>query len=1163
MNSMNGMVIDGVFASETPDSSGEILIISGCDISDLQNGTAILNFEHRGQDAPGHSPLDIIGKIIFAKKIYSAKDCEDDRQTKYWNQLKVPFIYGQARLFDGAGHPGALAAAAMIRDQASNNEKILLRYSIEGSTLERKGSDLLRSVARRVAATIKPCNRSCDSGIISDPQGQDGAIKSAEVLAEKLLGTDKKEESTKKFELDLSHPGYTKLGHSPELEIEAGYLDLQNMSKALTGGMASGAPSTLTGSDALARADRAVSSKRKPEESSTEETKAIIKKAIKAKLLSKALEGASKFGAPRDHDDGGKFVVMYKNNDGQSVVADQTTYSKVAREKGNKLKAGKDKMTSSYLDMDTGTIHTPYASVKVAIPNEKDDPEFFQKLDETEPLIKQAVYNWSILNDHIKKGTLPPEVLLHSTALSAFSPQTPIQSQERALSHLYDMIQEGEFDPRKGYTDKEYEGIRSKFYERTKKEMPHPKRITPEVWEAEGKQKGQLNPSSKIEPMFHYPTLGPMLEKLVGRYQNGHDTLHALLAMKAIHKKFKKTPERIPQAMQAAGLGDFAATPVHGFSPKTLRYILGMIGYGDMHVADTHFTRHISGSNTDDEVNRRVQAALQRSNSHNKMLRDDNGQVVMKNRRVKVGEDKEGNPVFDSVPEPLTKYVPFLPHDHIEEVLQDPKMFQLQQQLDHLYAKHYPTVPRIQKMLKEMTGKDYGAHEVVFPAFWWHWISGPQHELARGYNDPSDVQNGGAIHPTFWHIADRVLRQNGLPNLWTYPDTKPSVIKSEGDSVAQRTAAAQAQMQQMLGEGGASLFYYTHLVPVLLKHGGVAKKEKSKESSSAGSSAEETETSWSKKPTSDGMPKVSEEFIETFEDVADDIGKVPLKVTKKMNKSELWMHELFLRSKLAKTEESKPESDGVTEKQIHPEALPEAKKLVVGMKMIPKKVTGVNRTGGAMADVSFWAENIQNHPMYVKGETSDSEGHANGEAATSRLAHDLGLGEFFPHSALVQSKDGNKAVIEGVVNMDMASFLPPSIYEEFHQKQNPADLQKLALFDAITSNNDRHDSNYGFKPDGKIVMFDHGDNFQHHLIEPGEKVLMPDYLKHMRDMSFDPEAVKWFQGVDPQKFATTLQKYGVTDSKVALSQVMRNIERLKRTIQNPKTTVGDLFLHID
>ena len=64
----NGMIIDGVFASEAIDSSGEILDIKGCDISDLENGYGVLNWEHNGSENKKEDANNIIGKIVFCKK---------------------------------------------------------------------------------------------------------------------------------------------------------------------------------------------------------------------------------------------------------------------------------------------------------------------------------------------------------------------------------------------------------------------------------------------------------------------------------------------------------------------------------------------------------------------------------------------------------------------------------------------------------------------------------------------------------------------------------------------------------------------------------------------------------------------------------------------------------------------------------------------------------------------------------------------------------------------------------------------------------------------------------------------------------------------------------------------------------------------------------------
>ena len=162
-NLSKGLVVDGCFCTEHIDTSGEILDVKGCDISDLQNGTGVLNWEHRGDN-----PTDILGKITYAKKIFSEKDCSNERELAYWRQVKVPMVYGQAELYDAEGHSGAMAAAALIRYYHNHHQPLLARFSIEGSTLERNGNTLVRSLARRVALTLKPCNRSAYSGVYSD-----------------------------------------------------------------------------------------------------------------------------------------------------------------------------------------------------------------------------------------------------------------------------------------------------------------------------------------------------------------------------------------------------------------------------------------------------------------------------------------------------------------------------------------------------------------------------------------------------------------------------------------------------------------------------------------------------------------------------------------------------------------------------------------------------------------------------------------------------------------------------------------------------------------------------------------------------------------------------------------------------------------------------------
>jgi hypothetical protein len=263
-----GMIVDGVFASQAIDSSGEILDIDGCDISTLAKD-GVANYEHKEGDKKisegGNNGEEIVGRIIYAKKIFSVSDCDTDREEKYWDAVKVPFIYGMVRLYDGAGHSGAQALAAQIRDHHANEEPTLVRYSIEGSTLERDKAQpnrLLCSVARRVAMTLKPCNRTCASGLISDPRAPEGFDKQPETdrHVTRLIGGNVEKSER------LEHPLYTRLGGVHELEsnplidedtqarLKAVAKDA--MLKALEAGSYNVAPSSLVQGAALQREDR-------------------------------------------------------------------------------------------------------------------------------------------------------------------------------------------------------------------------------------------------------------------------------------------------------------------------------------------------------------------------------------------------------------------------------------------------------------------------------------------------------------------------------------------------------------------------------------------------------------------------------------------------------------------------------------------------------------------------------------------------------------------------------------------------------------------------------------------------------------------------------------------------------------------------------------------
>lgn len=219
-----GLKIDGIATNGNLDSSGEVLNVAGHDISDLVEGKGVLNWEHE------KSAEDILGAVIYAKKIMSLKDCENDRQKMYFDMSDGPYVYIIVEFFEDEMHPPAVAAAAMIRYYAKKKEKLLAGFSIEGQTLERDGNKLERSVGRRVALTLRPCNKSAIAGLYEDPRASEAVKKSEQ------------ESKIKSYEIENI------VFDDPILDLKQSVIELN---KTLTAGGGNVAPSQLTGGAAL------------------------------------------------------------------------------------------------------------------------------------------------------------------------------------------------------------------------------------------------------------------------------------------------------------------------------------------------------------------------------------------------------------------------------------------------------------------------------------------------------------------------------------------------------------------------------------------------------------------------------------------------------------------------------------------------------------------------------------------------------------------------------------------------------------------------------------------------------------------------------------------------------------------------------------------------
>lgn len=241
----HGTVIDGAFCSEAIDTSGEMIDIKEMDISSLNDGTGVANTEHINPDDKQFKEAKaeeagqwavIVGRVIFAKKIFDEDDCTSERELACWKEVGLPFIYGAVELFDSEGHFNAQELAATIWHYHKRKMPVVARYSIEGATLDRDGHILRPTIARRVAITIKPCNQAAYSSLVEKTSVPNKKHKKEEELSKKegIIGTFE----TESFPLIIQD--------LRKNTFEA----LEELSKAFELGSSNVAPSQLTGAAA-------------------------------------------------------------------------------------------------------------------------------------------------------------------------------------------------------------------------------------------------------------------------------------------------------------------------------------------------------------------------------------------------------------------------------------------------------------------------------------------------------------------------------------------------------------------------------------------------------------------------------------------------------------------------------------------------------------------------------------------------------------------------------------------------------------------------------------------------------------------------------------------------------------------------------------------------
>jgi hypothetical protein len=162
-----GLILDGIASTEDRDSDNESLILKGADISMLENGKGRLNDNHSS------GFFNSLGRVIFAKKIFTEEDASTPREKMYWEMKHRPFLYIQGELFDN--HPNAQAASAIISHLHDKQCPLSVKASVEGDVVKiSENGELLETKIHSIALTFVPAN---SETILQPMQLQKNSIK--------------------------------------------------------------------------------------------------------------------------------------------------------------------------------------------------------------------------------------------------------------------------------------------------------------------------------------------------------------------------------------------------------------------------------------------------------------------------------------------------------------------------------------------------------------------------------------------------------------------------------------------------------------------------------------------------------------------------------------------------------------------------------------------------------------------------------------------------------------------------------------------------------------------------------------------------------------------------------------------------------------------------
>jgi tetrahydromethanopterin S-methyltransferase subunit A len=129
--------------------------------------------------------------------------------------------------------------------------KQVINFSIEGSRLLTDESIVKACIARKVAITTTPCNKSCVGERVKEPEKDDPVSKLNKLFGKSEVPCEILKKAEKGFKKDIFDNGTLSMKGKDLKLKKLRKLSMSNVRKALTAGCAVGAPSTLEGGAAL------------------------------------------------------------------------------------------------------------------------------------------------------------------------------------------------------------------------------------------------------------------------------------------------------------------------------------------------------------------------------------------------------------------------------------------------------------------------------------------------------------------------------------------------------------------------------------------------------------------------------------------------------------------------------------------------------------------------------------------------------------------------------------------------------------------------------------------------------------------------------------------------------------------------------------------------